>query len=117
MIRPFNAVCVSVVGTPSASIAQPAGIVGCLLNAALKILLAATVVVAISSSHGPGTATQMGLVPMRFCFPCHGGTIEEASHITMPTWPAAAIFCAQYAAAPKWFDSREATIAMPCCFA
>ena len=45
--------------------------------AALKIRLTATVVVAMSSSQGPGTAMQIGLVPTRGCFPCHGGTIGE----------------------------------------
>ena len=57
---------------------------------------------------------QMGFVPKRPSLPCHGGTIGEALHITMPIWPAARIFCAHQAAAPKWFDSRATTIASPC---
>ena len=97
--------CVSVVGTPSESNAHPAGISGCPLRNALNTLPAATVVVAISSSHGPGTDMQIGFVPNCPFFPCHGGTIGEALHITMPICPAARIFCAHHAAAPKWFDS------------
>ena len=103
------------VGTPSESNAQPAGISGCPLRNALKTLPAATVVVAISSSHGPGTDMQIGLVPSWPFLPCHGGTIGEALHITMPIWPAARIFCAHHAAAPKWFDSLATTSASPCC--
>src|SRR5579863_8861660 len=105
MSRPFSAVSVEVVGTPSESMAQPDGICGWPLIIALKIFPAATVVVAISSSHGcsspPGTDMQMGLVPRRGSLPCHGGTRAEALHITMPIGPAADIFCAQNAAAPK----------------
>lgn len=74
----------------------------------------ATVVVAISSSHGPGAAMQMGLVPRRACRPCQGGTMVEALQNTSPICPASAIFCAQYAAAPKWLDSRTLTTATPC---
>ena len=81
---------------------------------ALKTLPAATVVVAISSSHGPGTAMQMGLVPKRPSLPCQGGTMGEALHITMPICPASRIFSAHQAQAPKWFDSRAVTSAMPC---
>src|ERR1035441_8761366 len=40
--------------------AQPAGMAGCPLRKALKTLPAATVVVAISSSQGPGTDMQIG---------------------------------------------------------
>ena len=58
------------------------------LRNALKILPAATVVVAMSRSQGssspPGTDMQMGLVPSRPSRPCHGGTMAEALHITMP---------------------------------
>ena len=43
---------------------------------------AATVVVAMSSSHGSrfpmGTAMQMGFVPKRPSFPCQGATIGDA---------------------------------------
>ncbi len=81
---------------------------------ALKTLPAATVVVAISSSHGPGSDMQMGLVPTRPSLPCHGGTIGEALHTTMPIMPAALIFCAHQAAAPKWLDSRATTMPSPC---
>ena len=84
----MSAVSVLVVGTPSASMAQPAGISGWPLIMALKIFPAATVVVAISSSQGfsspPGTETQIGFVPRRGCLPCHGGTSADALHITMP---------------------------------
>ncbi len=80
---------------------------------ALKMRPAATVVVAMSRSHGPGTDIQIGLVPRRPSLPCQGGTIGEALHITMPIWPAARIFWAHQAAAPKWLDSRATTIAMP----
>src|ERR1035438_5067360 len=72
---------------------------------ALKTLPAATVVVAISSSHGPGTAMQMGLVPKRPCLACQGGTMGEALHITMPISPASRIFSAHQAQAPKRFAS------------
>src|ERR1041385_7566424 len=106
---PLYASVVSVVGTPSRSNAQPAGISGCWLRKALKIFPAATVVVAISSSQGPGTDIQIGLVPRRPARPCQGGTIGEALHITMPICPAALIFWAHQAAAPKWFDSRAVT--------
>ena len=95
--------------------AQPAGISGCPLRNALKTLPAATVVVAISSSQGPGTDMQIGLVPSRPSLPCHGGTIGDALHITMPICPAARIFCAHQAAAPKWFDSLATTSPIPCC--
>ena len=76
---------------------------------------AATVVVAMSSSHGPGTETQMGLVPSRPFLPCHGGTMDDALHMTMPICPASRIFCAHQAQAPKWLDSRAVTKPMPCC--
>src|SRR5580704_8285915 len=102
-----------VVGTPSTSKAQPAGISSLPLINALKILPAATVVVAISSSQGPGTDMQIGLVPIRPTFPCHGGTIGEALQKTSPICPAARIFCAHQAAAPKWLDSRATTIPAP----
>src|SRR5579872_5210724 len=113
MSIPLYALLVSVVGTPSESKAQPAGISGWPLINALKMRPAATVVVAISSSHGPGTDMHIGLVPMRPAFPCQGGTIGEALHITIPICPAARIFCAHQAAAPKWLDSRAITSAMP----
>ncbi len=58
---PLYAFCVSVVGTPSESKAQPAGISGWSLMKALKMRPAATVVVAISSSQGPGTDMQIGI--------------------------------------------------------
>src|SRR5262245_34694214 len=110
---PLYAASVLVVGTPEESIAQPAGISGCPLKNALKTLPAATVVVAISSSHGPGTAMQIGLVPKRPSLPCHGGTIGDALHTTMPICPASRIFCAHHAAPPKWFDSFATTIPAP----
>src|ERR1017187_5808341 len=96
---------------PSESNAQPAGIWGCPLRKALKTLPAATVVVAISSSQGPGTDMQMGLVPNCPFFPCHGGTMGEALHITIPICPAARIFRPHQAAAPKWLDSLAETSA------
>src|SRR5690349_11735027 len=111
---PLYASAVEVVGTPAESNAHPVGISGWLLRYALKIRPAATVVVAISSSQGPGTDMQIGFVPSRPSRPCHGGTIGEALHITMPICPAARIFCAHHAAAPKWFDSRETTMPTPC---
>src|SRR5690349_24951462 len=80
---PLYAFCVSVVGTPSELNAHPAGISGCSLTKALKIFPAATVVVAMSSSHGPGTDMQIGFVPSRPSLPCHGGTIGDALHITI----------------------------------
>src|SRR5512140_2979180 len=96
---PPNAVARSVVGTPSLSIAQPAGIVVWPAIRALNILPMATVVVAISSSHGrdfsPGTDMQIGLVPTRPSLPCHGGTLGEALHITMPIMPRAEMRSAQ----------------------
>src|SRR6187455_1065064 len=102
---PLYAASVLVVGRPAESIAQPAGISGWPLRYALKTLPAATVVVAISNSHGPGTAMQIGLVPKRPSLPCHGGTMGDALHTTIPSWPASRIFCAHQAAPPKWFDS------------
>src|SRR5512140_2705944 len=99
MSRPWYAVGVSVVGTPDVSIAQPAGICGAPSKNALKILPTATVVVAMSSSHGrpasPGTDTQIGLVPTRPSHPCQGGTMGLALHITTPIKPSAEILCAQ----------------------
>ena len=86
---PLYAEAVSVVGTPSESNAQPAGISGWWFRKALKTLPAATVVVAMSSSQGPGTDMQMGLVPRRPSRPCQGGTIGDALHITIPICPAA----------------------------
>ncbi len=80
----------------------------------MKILPAATVVVAMSSSQGPGTDMQIGFVPSRPSMPCHGGTIGDALHITIPIWPASRIFCAHHAAAPKWFDSLAMTSPTPC---
>src|ERR1022692_4446054 len=62
---------------------------------ALKMRLEATVVVAMSSSQGPGTDMQMGLVTRRGSFACQGATIGEASHMTMPIIPAADIFWPQ----------------------
>src|SRR5271157_1819570 len=114
MSIPLYAAAVSVVGTPWELNAQPGGISGCPLRNALKTRPAATVVVAISNSHGPGTDIEMGLEPTRPCFACQGGTMGEALHITMPICPAARIFCAHQAAAPKWFDSRATTSAIPC---
>src|ERR1019366_9214037 len=113
MSIPLYAASVLVVGTPSESNAQPAGISGCPLRNALKTRPAATVVVAISSSHGPGTDTQIGLVPTRPCLPCQGGTMGEALQNTIPICPAARIFRAHQAAAPKWLDSRATTSAIP----
>ena len=57
--------------------------------------LFATVVVAMSNSHGPGTETQMGLVPSRRSWPCQGATMGEALHMTMPISPAPDIFWPQ----------------------
>src|ERR1017187_2012782 len=114
MSIPLYAASVLVVGTPSESNAQPAGISGCPLRNALKTLPAATVVVAISSSQGPGTDMQMGFVPNCPFIPCQGGTMGEALHITMPICPTARIFCAHQAAAPKWFDSLAESSARPC---
>src|ERR1035438_8119592 len=62
----------------------------------------------MSSSHGPGTDMQMGLVPKRPARPCHGGTMDEALQKTMPIMPAARIFCAHHAQAPKWLDFKRA---------
>src|SRR5271157_6229437 len=114
MSIPLYAAAVSVVGTPWELNAQPEGIFGCPLRNALKTRPAATVVVAISSNHGPGTDMQIGLVPTRPCLPCQGGTMGEALQNTIPICPAARIFCAHHAAAPKWFDSRATTSAIPC---
>src|SRR5207247_5903436 len=99
MGQPSIAAAVSVVGTPSGAMAQPAGMVGSPLMDALKILPMATVVVAISRSHwsGPGSDMQIGLVPNRFSLPCHGATSGEALHIRMPIRPAGELRCAQHA--------------------
>src|SRR5450755_3852326 len=117
MGRPRMAASVSVVGAPSESMAHPAGIVGSSFIRALKMRLLATVVVAISSSQGPGTDMQIGFVPSRGSLACQGATIGDELHMTMPIIPAAEICWPQYAAAPKWLDSRAETIAMPCLWA
>ena len=57
---------------------------------------------------------QIGLVPSRPSMPCHGGTMGDALHITIPICPASRIFCAHHAAAPKWFDSLAMTSPTPC---
>src|ERR1035437_10599776 len=101
MSIPLYASAVLVVGTPSESNAQPAGISGCPLRNALKTRPAATVAVAISSSHGPGTDIEIGLVRTRACFASRGGTMGEALQNTIPICPAARIFRAHHAAAPK----------------
>src|ERR1039457_5989152 len=100
---------------PSESNAQPAGIWGCPLRKALKTLPAATVVVAISSSQGPGTDMQMGLVPNCPFFPCHGGTMGEALHITIPSGPAARRVRPHQASAPKLVEAWAETSAMLGC--
>src|SRR5579862_1341619 len=113
MGKPRTAASVLVVGTPSRSMAHPGGIVSSPFMRALKMRLFATVVVAMSSSHGPGTDIQIGLVPRRGSFPCQGATIGEALHITMPIIPAADIFWPQNAVAPKWLELRAVTMPIP----
>src|SRR5947209_895746 len=99
---PWNAAWVSVVAVPFASIAQPDGIVASPLLAAAMIFPNATVVVAMSSSQlfGPGTHIEIGLVPRRASFPCHGATRAPALHMLTATKPCAATRCVQNAAAP-----------------
>src|SRR5580700_3246326 len=113
--KPSDAILGSVVGLPSESMAQPAGMDLSPLSTALKILLSATVVVAISKRKvfGPGTAMQIGLVPNIFSRPCQGATSGDALHITMPMYPADAIFRAHHAHAPKCVEFRTVTRPMP----
>src|SRR6185312_5110390 len=97
------------VGAPAALSAQPSGIASALRAIAAHIRLAATAVVDISRSQGPGTAMQIGLVPMRGSRPCHGATSRDALQRTIPTCPCAAMRAPQYAAAPKWLEFRAMT--------
>src|ERR1039458_5025207 len=62
----------------------------------------------LAGEHG------VGVVPKRPARPCHGGTMDEALQKTMPIMPAARIFCAHHAQAPKWVDSQAVTTPTPC---
>ncbi len=82
----------SVLGLPSAVTSQPGG-VGRFSLALLRILPAATVVVAMSSRKGspglPGAAKAIGSVPRRAWAPKVGATwIPLADVVTMPIRPA-----------------------------
>ena len=82
----------SVLGWPSLVTSQPCG-VGRFSFALLRILPAATVVVAMSSRNGspglPGAAKAIGSVPRRACAPLVGETwMPLAEVVTMPISPA-----------------------------
>ena len=82
----------SVLGLPSAVTSQPGG-AGKFSLALLRILPAATVVVAMSSRKGspglPGAAKAMGSVPRRAWAPKVGATwMPLADVVTMPISPA-----------------------------
>src|SRR5258707_6621341 len=82
----------SALGLPSAVTSQPTG-VGRFSLALLRILPAATVVVAMSSRNGspgfPGAAKAMGSVPKRARAPWGGATWNPlAARVTLPSAPA-----------------------------
>jgi len=101
---PLIAAAGSVVGLPSASIAQSCGM-GCPAAAARRIFPMAVALSAMSASTGnspvEGSATAMGLLPTMASAPPGAGINGRVLDSTMPTQLCSAIMRAKRPAVPK----------------
>ena len=107
-------------GVPSMSATMPPGRMA-LSRLAMRNLLTATTLVAMSSTNGgsfmAGTATAMGLVPSRGSAPNVGSTCGGAADMQTPTMSCGSAIMAWYAAMPTWPQRPMVTTPMPVFFA